>query len=438
MKKERLILITTVDNVPLEIDLDTIDSVRVTLNSVVTEYPLVDGDSISDHMYRQPASISISGMFGQQGRFSNTFSSFGNRLKAIQSLFEKIKDERLFVNILSLYNTRENYVLHHITWNEGASTLDYEFSFKQVYVAELEDVKYTVDVVDENLPILTEPKTLNVTDTMVDWNEIHTIVIMTLKEANLVKDEFLLEVGNFINNNKDILTVSLIVGVTGLAISAKIISGAIIASASIPVAGWVIGIVGVVALGIYVGLGWLRDETNKSKYALEAFKLYKKDAQKKAEFERFTNFIGSIHRQIQILEEYAKVYTFTSNENQECMININGSYYILKLIRNNVTLLWSLTVTDMYNKCIKTVGELKGLRSINDANQSNNLFTTEDGVYVYLLNKQITYSEATVKLRERDVDLYSDLRKFMLFVTSVDMSKWSTLLSDIIKNAITV
>lgn len=422
---KRLVLSVVIDNEKQYIDLDTISNVSVNLNSVVSTYPLVEGDSISDHMYREPAIITISGTFGQKGRFAINNTS-ENRLKDLQALFERIKDERLFVDILSIYNVRPNFVLQNISWTEHANTLDYTFSFKEIYTAKVEEIEYEVDITDENLPTLTEPLQLDFTDTLLDWEEVDKLVILALKDAKLVDDEFLQGVA---------ASIGFIAG--GAALSGLTIAIAVATSTlSIPVVGWVVGGLALVGTGIYAAITTSKKSKAKKNYRIKAFENYKDDRKKQAEYERFVNFMGEIHKQLEVLEYSAKAYGLAANTNQECVINIDGTYYIFNFEKNNSTGYWSMVVKNIKHEVIKEVSSMVGLASIAEATSHNNLFASETGSQVYLINTKL--AEAEIYGDSDNIKYYNDLTNFVFFVTAIDMNNWNNLIIDIINNALKV
>lgn len=435
MMEKRLVIGVTIDDEKRYLDLDIINSISIDLTSTVSTYPLVDGDSISDHMYRQPGTITISGTFSTNSKFSTSNYTGLARLKAIQNLFERIKDERLFVDIMSIFNVRPNYVLQSIQWTEHANTLDYTFSFKQIYTAAVEEVEYEVDVNDPNLPILTEPLQLDLTDTLIDWEEIDKMVIAALKSAKLIDDEFLLGALTIITSDE--ARTALVVTGVGAALLAKgVIGTAITLGVSIPVVGWIALGVSAIAAGIFALVTWGKKKTEQSKYAIKAFKNYENDRQKQAEVERFVNFLGEIHTQLETLETAAQVFAITANTNQECVMNIDGDYYIFTFEKNNTTGFWSMKITDINGSLISETAQMVGLKDMTDCSTNNNLFMGKSGTYVYLINMKL--GEADIYGDYDNMDYYNDLTNFVFLITKVDMQEWNTLVSDIISNALTV
>lgn len=406
------------------IDLDIIEDVNINLSSVVTTYPLIEGDSISDHMYREPGEISISGKFSENGRFAKSLgSNYTGRLKYIQNLFETIKDRQLFVDILSLYNVRENYVLSNINWKEHANSLDYTFTFNQVYLAKSNEIDYVVDVRDENLPDLAEPVSLDFTDNFIKPGELEKHVIMALQDLKIVDTEFLKGLGG----SAALLGAS--AAVTG------IIIGIAAATSTIPGVGWV------VSAGLLLGLGVTKlVKTVKgasSKYKIKKFKTYRNKKKTEAEYKRFVKFMEEMHEEIQILEQSTAVYTVANNVAQETILNINGQYYSFVFTRNNSDNTWSLKISDLSDNVIRTVNKLTGLSSLDECISSNNLFSKVDGSQVFIFNKKLVEKDASEKQRDDNSD-YFDLTNFMILVTDLDLSQWSNLVIDIIKNAVII
>lgn len=433
--EKRLVIAVTIDEEKRYLDLDTINVVSVDLTSVVSTYPLVEGDSISDHMYRQPGTISISGTFSTNGRFSTLNYTGLSRLKAIQNLFERIKDERLFVDIMSIFNVRQNYVLQSIRWTEHANTLDYIFSFKQVYTAVIEEEEYAVDVNDPNLPILTEPLQLDLTDTLLDWEEIDRMVISALKSAKLIDDEFLLGALTIITSDEARATLA-VTSVGAALLANGIIGTAITLGVSIPVVGWIALGVSAIGAGLFALFTWGKKKTKQTKYAIKAFKNYENDREKQAEVERFVNFLGEIHTQLETLETAAQVFSITANTNQECVMSIDGDYYIFNFEKNNTSGYWSMKITNINGSLIGETAQLVGLTDMTECSTNNNLFIGKSGTYVYLINMKL--GEADIYGDYENMSYYNDLTNFVFLITKVDMQEWNNLVMDIINNALKV
>ena len=83
--------------------LDTQDDKQVTASAQIASQPLQDGDTMSDHMYREPVTVSLTGSFSLNGKNWNddsyNFISKGDRLTNIQEAFEQILNEGLLCTL---------------------------------------------------------------------------------------------------------------------------------------------------------------------------------------------------------------------------------------------------------------------------------------------------------------------------------------------------
>ena len=145
--------------------IDYIGSKSVKSSSTVISQPMQSGDTMSDHMYRNPTTISISGTFALNGRnWDNaTYDNIvflQDRLTAVQTVFEYIKNNGVLCTIITIacdmsgadvasydeygnfignmnsentrFLTRDNMALTSITWTEIGNTLDFSFEFLEV------------------------------------------------------------------------------------------------------------------------------------------------------------------------------------------------------------------------------------------------------------------------------------------------------------------
>lgn len=409
------------------LNLDIIDRVDITLNSAVTTHPLIEGDSISDHMYRKPASIRVSGTFSEKGKFKHEYSNVSNnRLKSVQETFEKIKDKALFVDIASIFKLRENYVLSSINWIEKANTIDYTFGFDQVYLAKSSEVEYVVDATDPYLPDLTNLETVDFTDTFIDRDVVDEILWSILKDYKIIDDEFI-----------------------RLSLSGGVIAGAGFAlpfllkgAVAIGLASGGVGlvVVGVVAAAALVGYGLymlFHAQLHKQKRTqIASFKYYKDKKKNEAEQLRFINFIEGIYNEIEVLENTSKVYSIAKDVAQETYLTIGGNVYHFEFNRSNLAHGSSLVIKDINNTVVYSTPLVQGLNSLDNCTEQNNLLKTVNGPKVFILNKlsmeyAVTGKSATLKE-------HRDLRNMLILVTDTDLSQWTTIISDIIENAVRI
>lgn len=417
-----------ISKTPKTILLDSIEDVQVDESSQLTTHPIVTGDMVADHMIKEPCSMTISGELSMNGSDNINFDGFKPTLKACQETFGKIKNNAYMCSITKLaMNTnevrflqRENMVLTSIQWTERVNSLAFTLTFTQVLVADVQE--YEVDMQDENLPAVTEPATLSFSSTLMDWDQVDRLVIDTCATEGLTTDEFMTMLKS--------AGTSYLIG--GAAVGSAILITYIAASASIPVAGWVVGAVSLAVAGVaIIGYGIysaIKSALNSRKYRVDQFKKYKDDKKNQAEVERFANFVGDIHNQLMKLNDAFYVYQISSNEPQECMLSISDEYYIFAFEKNNVNNKWAVNVTmpardDSVVAANKSIDCAK--TSYADCNSENALFRASgSGAYVYL-----------VYVRNEDL-LADDLRNYYILISGMKPEDFTNAVTEIIKNAI--
>lgn len=417
-----------ISKTPKTILLDSIEDVQVDESSQLTTHPIVTGDMVADHMIKEPCSMTISGELSMNGSDNINFDGSKPTLKACQETFGKIKNDAYMCSITKLaMNTnevrflqRENMVLTSIQWTERVNSLAFTLTFTQVLVADVQE--YDVDMQDENLPAVTEPATLSFSSTLMDWDQVNRLVIDTCEAVGLTTDEFMtmLKSGG----------ASYLIG--GAAVGAAILITYIAACASIPVGGWIVGVVSLAIAGVaIIGYGIysaIKSAVNSRKYRIDQFKKYEDDKKNQAEVERFANFVGDIHNQLMKLNDAFYVYQISSNEPQECMLSISDEYYIFAFAKNNVNNKWTVNVTmpardDSVVAANKSIDCAK--TSYADCNSGNALFRASgSGAYVYLMY-----------VRNEDL-AEDDLRNYYILVSGMKPEDFTDAVTEIIKNAI--
>ena len=116
--------------------LDVVKTKSITASSTITNQPLQSGDTMSDHMYRNPTTFNVSGTFALNGENANDISygfigKENDRLTQIETLLEKIKDEGYLCDLITMsfddngkndanntrFKVRKNMALTSITWS---------------------------------------------------------------------------------------------------------------------------------------------------------------------------------------------------------------------------------------------------------------------------------------------------------------------------------
>ena len=474
MTKEEL---AEIDKLNQPIEFDYISSYSVSSTSQITSYPMVNGDTVADHMIKQPISISISGKFSLYGNKPTTFAGDYDRLTNIEELFEKIQNEGVMCSLVTTerngsqrrFKVRNKMVITSINWTEEQASLGFNFSFSEAMTTTI--LIPVVDYTDENLPAITDATTLSFTDELLNMEDVDKIVIAQLRELGLIEDAFLDNLVYWLKSvgstYGDYLTGAAVGGLVGIGAGIAVLIGVAALVGSIPVAGWIIvaaaAVVGMIAGGIWAMVKSIKRKKAQRDYGIQVFKAYTDDKQNTQECERFCDYIGNIHSQLSALNDYIQVYGISSNEEQECMMYINDTYYIFTYKINNTEttnvdvldengqptgktikkVKYSLNITDINDKNVGGLADISSAKStISECNNDNYILKTEINhiYYVYLLNKNrsIIENDASISEYERANRLNecnSDLTNYVVMVTKLKMSEFNSKLQEIVVDA---
>lgn len=405
--------------------LDTVYDTSIMLNSTITEHPVVNGDVIADHIYKNPATLSLRGSFGLNGKMATITSNDGAKLANLQSTFEMLKDEGILCDIVKMsllesetqsrFKVRKNMVLTSITWTERINSIGFDFSFTQALIAEVEFEDYKSS--EDNLPLITEPRVVNFTETLIDWDYVDLAIYDALKSNNLMSQQMI-----------DALEKGTIAGLTGgvalagaatVGISLLIKIGAA-ASLTIPGAGQIIGAValaGFFAVGIYTAAKQMMAE---QKYSIKQFKLYDDDRKNQAEIERLAIFMGEVHNKLYTLNDDLQCWQISLNDEQEAILSIDDNYYTFTFTKNNTSGDYYLNVTDIEQYRVGGCDSVKASPiSFLNCSSTNRLFRAAvTGASIYLL-----------RIAGTDT---SDLTNYIILKTNKDPQKFTEELRNII------
>lgn len=431
MAADYAVLITTPSGSHM---LDAVDNFQVVGQNEMTSHPMVTGDVVGDHIIVQPCQITFN------GTISLNASSPVKSLSSIQKIFEDLKDNGTLCTVAKVktasnefrFLKRNNMVLTGIVWTEHINSVDFNFTFNQ---ALLDNVVVTQVAAGKFLPDIVEPRTLTFQGTLISTEELYKEIIKALIESGIVEEQFW----------EQAINSGILAGVTAVGAVAAftaagmttVISGTTVgaaiaaagASSSIPVAGWVVAgaiLLAVAAWGI----------TNLITEAIEAgnlkFKAFKADfedyEEERAENERFASMMDQIYTQVSVVNDWFKCYGFDSDDPQECMLNIGGTYHVFTFTRNNVASSWNCAVTafdgggekEVCSKKISFAKEYGGLGAGDAFCKIKASSGSEDTTYY-------VYFVGSGKLTE----------SFML-VASIEPSKFTESLIDVIESAIYV
>lgn len=479
------------------IPLDLVSSVRISASSDITTYPIITGDIISDHKYDNPRSVEISGKFGLNGRYASqenpTFAFSGDkssRLRNIEEYFFAIRKYGKFISLISSLNgntrfsTIDNLVLNNISFTRNFNTIDFSLSFKEVYTYENDnELDILENVSDPNLPTLSGFKSCDFAKDVLSYDAIDEMTINKLADNGLIAESFFIMVAdNTITTALIALSVALIVKILMVGANAGLIAssavatatGALVATATIPVVGWI-----VIGIGVLVMAGltiWKIVKYWKKQQLINEFKGYKNDKDNANECERLNQMLSNVRNAFSSLasNNNIKFYNFTSNSaKQVSYLTIDNNVYSFNV--EQISNGWSLKVinTSVNDSEVSTRGtsRLVGTDNIFNMGLSDSLFGTSKGTYVYLLNKAIAYNSLSsdeldsmledawktgslgylgytkeemadteniplddIRSKFKNDGIYKDLTQFVFVVTSVKLTELEKALNDTILN----
>lgn len=125
---------------------DSTVSVTHTFNNSVTEHPVEDGVSFSDHVQVQNNRFTVSGVFGafSINRYAgDTLSYEKDRIKEAYAFLRKLRDNREVFTLVSMYDVYENCVIEslNIPVNaESANSLFFDMNLVQIRKATTQNV----------------------------------------------------------------------------------------------------------------------------------------------------------------------------------------------------------------------------------------------------------------------------------------------------------
>ena len=380
----QLIIYVTIDGIRRTLYLDTCMEKRINASATIPTQPLQDGNTVSDHMYRNPDEFSINGTFSEFGRYendSNNEHGFYNeynriagkgidKVTAVQTVFERIKDEGLLCDLTTIergengkvrYKIRKNMALQSITWTELQVSLKYSFTFKEIMTFQAQEY---VPQEDSDLPNIYLPETKSLGMLMTEETNngevspIVSIVIKALLETGYIRKddaEYIVKMGGGLTARKsnDLQTNSVYRALRFIANPANIVGMFFDEYNS----GWGIAL-NIITMGLY---GTIRGIIKANDYnaANRAYKLVnglqshiEKDGSLNVEsakndtnisvnmdeLRRLTNFLNSIKNFVSLMCSNVGVYNVSSsiedNSDREVVLNIGNNPYYIGFTRN--------------------------------------------------------------------------------------------------------
>lgn len=373
-------------------------SIQKTLS--ITTHPVVSGDEIADHFYKNPATMSFSGTISLNGSKPVILNSLpqDTPLRSYQKFFEKLQDEGHLCDIVKIQrgedgNTRflkrENMVLSSISWTENINTLDFSFSWTQALTVEASE--YVPDETDTDLPKVDEAPTVSFSERAIDWTYVEANIFADLIYQSLLQKELLQYIvekrGNIpiikSEDNKERLF-----NVSGIAIKIPTDTNV-----------WygILQGIGFVTLPI----GWFFPQF--SLYGNYPFTYSGIESIDDKTCKRLSDFLSLLHENFLNYDKLMTVYQIATNSEQDVIVGIQNKFYLFQIRWDNINQTYKLDIVD-YSLTEKentapSLGGLSDMRSaITDYSQATNnnaILKAPTGEYVHCIRyptKNDTYN----------------------------------------------
>ena len=412
------VLSCDLDGVNYQIVMDAINDTTINATSQITDQPLISGDFVSDHLFRKPISLNISGTFGLGNHRGIVVNDGKLTLVQVEQLFERIKNEGVLCSIVRMHiseskdNTRfmvrNNLVLNSISWTEKIDTLGFNFSFKEIGFAT--SVEYEVDIDDENMPNVMELSEKSFNETLFNTEETMKAILKFMLDSGIMKDTFAQQLaGN---------RVEWFVGLGLGAVAGYIIGSLAVVLGASGIVGWIIGVV-VVVVAVLTTLFVKIARANK--YKIKPFDKYSKK-----EVKRWSEVMQKLIAELDVINTRIKVFQPTSDADQECILSVDGSYFVFDFTTNNLDGTKTLDLINYKNEKIKTIANIGqgALRDFSQCTSTNSLYTNADTqTYIHL----IYVGEETTEEQKR-------LQNYMITISSIPPEDYAKKMAEIMKN----
>lgn len=415
---------------------DKIDDRQITAKSTIASQPMQSGDTISDHMYRNPDEYSVSGTFSLNGVNWNDnsydFIQQGDRLTNIQHAFEKIKNEGILCTLITIdvddygklksgeayydaatnkmvnastrFKIRRNMALNSITWTEMQNSVKFTFGFFQVIMVEAQEyVNMTEEMRKElALPSVNNPYGSSLGTVLSETGALYTSIFDTLNDRgyfdkdflkNLVTENLLEGYGTIGKALINVATVAAVAaGVIVVGVVAAVAGVGAVTAAIFPVGTIIAAAAALVASVVYAVVN-ITKQAKEAEKKLKMFKLVNGSAMQ--DTNRLMNMMFDVESQINQIQSNVTVYAIQENKPQQIIMNIAGNYYTIDFSENNTNDYgWQAKVLDIDGKPIS--GMLHDswcpVASFTDMNRNLNCWFRDNTrqYEVYLMNPALS------------------------------------------------
>lgn len=384
--------------------LDTLEDDNVTSSSTITRHPIVTGDLVADHMYRNADTMTLRGIFSLNGSKGIVVVEGDSKLNKVQDLFEDIKNKGLLCDITRVkiesddsgkqspvFKSRKNMVLSNISWTQGINDVTYSFTFNEALIMSVDFVPPTSD--DNFNPNISGFVRSTFTDSLFDVEIVRKLVIQILKEQNLIDEQAL----NEFTKKSHIYFIGGLFTPFGIGTIASRIGYAITKSKF------------------------------ENKRRVKAFRYYQNSTKNEKEAKRFDDMINDIYKQFKIFNEHILVYQVSKDEDQETILQIGSDIYLFKFTKSNIDK--SACQLQVLDADENQVGVVSNLSSSPD----NILALSSQSPILTIDNNQVF-----IVCDKTDVSSKQNLTNYYVLVSDINFKKFNNMVVEIINKYLLV
>lgn len=223
----KVVVGATLNGVTAYFDLDTCVARSLTSSATVTSFPIENGLSASDHMYRNPRTFTLSGTFSLNRGGHRIVDSYTmdaiqswhpeggtvswedwcqnegaamkslnaeNYLQSVQTVFEYIQEKGILCQIMMAQDTKEssarfkvrnNMVLQNIQWQEQYNSMTYSFTFQEV-ISVIKEKEFETFGYNELYPSVYLPATKSIGELVTETGMVWQIVLRALMGSKYI------------------------------------------------------------------------------------------------------------------------------------------------------------------------------------------------------------------------------------------------------------
>lgn len=374
------------DGEKIIIHLSTVDDIQISSSINLSSSPMINGSIVSDHFYKKPITMSMSGSFTKTSEMS---------LTEIENLFEAFLRKGQLFEISKrsksdlIFKARKNMLLSSVRWTEKVNSVDFEFSFDEVMYVSFE---YDPDVFSEDDldPVVTTPSMVSFTDVLIDKNQFEDMLKSLCVEAGWMTTDFESSLQNARNISSAISVGASTVGIgaVGTTVIGSLVTGAGV-SAAIPVVGWIsagVALLAAVSLGIVEYLQ-VSENQSQANYLSGLFN-YRgdktHDEKVKSAYGKFKDDVLSFFKEI---DKWFNVYKFQSVEGAQIANLQIGEYPFLfevsekKNTGDRIISVYNIGSVKIKEDSLKNIA----LSSVVECTSSNYVAKIENN-YIYILH----------------------------------------------------